>query len=249
MFSLVFNFSSVKAEKLSYARILNNNTYLYSSSDLTEDNKFFMLEKTYFVKILSMEANCYKVKYFNITGYVDISEVEIVNGIPNKPYPENITFNINSYLNTKIRTTPTMKNDDNIIGYLPNSNCKLNYLATTEGEESIKNMGTKWYYCNCSYDNNSIIYGFVYAPLTENLTKIMPNTETFEEIEEISQTEIPQDITERQNIVLVVLLCMPAIVIVVLLVIPLNKKNTKKTKKKLVKKNIKKSNKDYYEID
>ena len=248
LLNFLLNIKVVNAENYIYARIMDSDTCLYSSNTFDENSVLFTLERTYFVKIITSNPNYLKVKYFSVNGYVRPEEVEIVNGIPNKPYPENITFNINSPLNLKIRLTPTMKTEDNVIAILPKNDTQLNYIASTVGEESIKNMGTKWYYCSYTYSNNSITFGYVYAPLTENLTKITLNTETFEEKQELTENEIPNDITERQNLIIVVLLCSPAILIIILLVVPLNKKSNSKTKEKN-KTSKKKSNKDYYEID
>ncbi len=243
------NLNYVSAENTVYARVISANTYLYKTDEMDENNKWFLLEKTYFVKIISTLIDCYKVKYFNITGYVAVDCVDIINGIPSNPYPNNITFNINSSLNTKLRTSTSMTSDANIIGFLPSSDCELNYIAKTYGEESIKNLGSIWYYCYYEYDNNSCIYGYVYAPLTENLTPIPQNTETFSNIIETNNDKTPQNIDEKQNIVIVVLLCLPAVLIVALLVIPFKKKennNSTNTQKKLKKKS---SKKDFYEVD
>ena len=244
---LHIDISIVKSDSVVYARVNGANTFLYSSPTFDDNNKLFLLEKTYFVKILNENTTYFKVKYFNVIGYVLSSEIEVVNGIPNKPYPENITFNINSSLNTKIRTSTSMQGEDNVIAILPNSNCELGYIATSYGEESIKNLGPKWYYCFFTYNNNSIVYGYVYAPLTENLTQIIPNTETFQTMEELAEEQVPQIISDKQNIVIIVLLCLPALLIFTLLLLPLNKKN--KPNNSSNNKTTRKSNKDYYEID
>lgn len=242
--------ATVFALDYSYARIMNENIYLYKSATYTTDitNIYFELEKTYFVKILEVVGDFYKVKYQNVIGYVISSQVLMINGTPNNPYPENITFQISSALNTKLRTSPEMNNENNIIGVLPSSNITLNYLGEIQGEESIKSLGSNWYYCYYSYENSGCILGYVYAPLTENLTPIFANCETFSDKSETSETITPQMPSEKQNLFLVVILCLPAVVIFIILVIPFNKntKNTSTSNKKPVKRN---SKKDFYEID
>ena len=244
---------NVFAVDFSYARITEDETYLYKTSTHSADisNIYFELEKTYFVKILDIVDDFYKVKYQNVVGYVIAAQVLKVNGTPNLPYPENITFQVNSALNTKLRTSPQMSDESNVIGVLPSSNLSLNYLGKIQGEESIKSLGSDWYYCYYNYENSGCILGYVYAPLTENLTPIFANTETFPDKSEISETITPQMPSETQNLFLVIVMCLPAVIIFVVLVIPFNKKNKPNTSSNQSNKKISKRNskKDFYEID
>ena len=90
--------------------------------------------------------------------------------------------------------------------------------------------------------------GYVYAPLTENLTPIFANTETFPDKTETSETITPELPSETQNLFLVVVMCLPAIIIFIVLVIPFNKKENNISSKQN-KTNRKTSKKDFYEID
>ena len=244
--------SKVVAQNFSYARITEEHTYLYRTATFSSDisNIYFELEKTYFVKILDIVNDFYKVKYQNVVGYVVASQVLIINGTPICPYPENITFQINSSLNTKLRTTPQMSDDNNIIGVLPSNYTTLTYIGKTIGEESVKSLGADWYYCCYNYENSGCILGYVYAPLTENLTPILANTESFGDKSETSENITAEMPTETQNLFLVVIMCLPAVIIFIVLVTPFNKQpktiNSTPAKKKGSKRN---SKKDFYEID
>ena len=244
------------AQQQTYARITDNETYFYKTPNNTADisNIYFRLEETYFVKIIEVNEQFYKANYLNITGYVLIDKVRIVNGVPNNPYPYNITFEINSVLNTKVRSSANMTTDENIVGILPDNNLTLCYIGEVEGEESIKSLGNKWYYCYYSYENFGCLIGYVYAPLTENLTPILSNTETFSstvEDDTIDANTIPNN---QQNILLIVLMCLPAVIIFILLVLPSKNKTSRSdttgnTYNKPVIKVKKGSKKDFYEID
>ena len=238
----------VKSQSYNYARITNSETYLYkTTSDLTDiNNVYFQLEKTYFVKILEEHNEFYKVSYLDVIGYVVASQVTLINATPNNPYPRNITFNINSSLNTKIRSSASMTNDNNVVGVLPTNNATLTYLGSVQGEESIKTLGNEWYYCYYNYENFGCILGYVYAPLTENLTPILANTETFSSTVENDNSEIPQMPSDQQNIIIIVLMCLPAVIIFILLVIPSKTNNNSQTSHT---KTRKRSKKDFYEID
>ncbi len=243
--------TSVFALNYNYARITTDEIYLYKSPTHSADisNIYFELEKTYFVKILETIDDFYKVKYQNVVGYVISNQVSIVNGTPVSPYPENITFQINSALNTKIRTSPKMIDETNVIGVLPSSNLTLSYIGKIKGEESIKTLGSNWFYCCYNYENSGCILGYVYAPLTENLTPIFANTETFPDKTETSETITPELPSETQNLFLVVVMCLPAIIIFIVLVIPFNKKENNNISSKQNKNTRKTSKKDFYEID
>lgn len=88
----------------SYARIIDNRTYLYktASSDNSIKNIICAMENTYYVEILlTYDEDFYKVNYNGVSGFVLRNQVKKVSGIPANPYPNNIkmmTINNNIYL-------------------------------------------------------------------------------------------------------------------------------------------------------
>ena len=85
VFISIFTYkSALFAEKNSsngYAVICTNNAYLYRTPTLSENyiNKYFLLEESYFVKVLSRPNDeFYQVEYLDIMGYVKVDNIEFV---------------------------------------------------------------------------------------------------------------------------------------------------------------------------
>lgn len=75
----------------SYACICNNDTYFYAAKD--ERRGLFLLPQTYYVKILSVDAQFCKIEYLydseytqKLTGYAKTSNLTFVDYLPNNPY-------------------------------------------------------------------------------------------------------------------------------------------------------------------
>ena len=164
-----------------YAVVKNNNAYFYryTLENPTVNNKYFLLEKSYFVKIIEVvDDKFYKATYQNLTGYVKKIDVELVEEIPTTPFLENVTFDIISSNSVELRLEPTTKNGiGSIITTLPKSSKNLTYIGKITGEESIKGLGNIWYFCSYQTSNGNEIFGYVYSPLTTNLSPINENTE------------------------------------------------------------------------
>ena len=111
--------SSIDAEQVStnqtsgYAVIKDNNCYFYRTinSNSMFSDRFFLLEKSYFVKILeNTNNNYYKAEYNGIIGYVQKKDIEFVEEVPLNPFLEDITFDIYSGSSVSLRTEPTTQN-------------------------------------------------------------------------------------------------------------------------------------------
>ena len=84
--------SSVLASVVgSYACVLNDNTYFYSSRD--GKNGLFLLPKTYYVKILEVSPDLCKIEYLyddskvqRLVGYARTNELTFVDYVPERPY-------------------------------------------------------------------------------------------------------------------------------------------------------------------
>ena len=182
---LLINFSQTKttsADAVSgYAQVLYSNVYLYKYPTDVEsyENRHFLLEPTYFVKVED-KANdfFYKVSYLNFTGYVKMSEVELINEIPEMPFLSNITFDVFPNANAILRTEPTTENmSKSIICILPAGTKNIEYIGKISGEESLIGSGNVWYYCNYIKPDGTSTFGYIYSPLTNNLSAISQNEE------------------------------------------------------------------------
>lgn len=164
-----------------YAVVKNNNSYFYryTLDNPAVNNKYFLLEKSYFVKVLeNSDEIFYKAEYNGIKGYVKKSDVEIVEEIPENPFLNEISFDIYSGSSVEIRTEPSTENGiGSIITTLPSGFKNLNYYGKLTGEESIKGLGNIWIYCSYLTSEEKEIFGYVYSPLTVNLSPINENGE------------------------------------------------------------------------
>lgn len=93
------------APKAGFARVLEDNVMLYRTPQLSEDKIFFTLPKTYYLKIIDLnaEGECYQAEYqanengyANIIGYVKKDQVTVWDKQPTPPlYPEITALAIN----------------------------------------------------------------------------------------------------------------------------------------------------------
>lgn len=164
-----------------YAKILKNNVYLYKFLPLESavDTKYFLLEQSYFVKVLNKESEDYfKVEYMNVKGYVKRTEIEFVEEMPEYPFPVNITFDIYPLSSVELRSEPSTKGGiGTILLTLPQNTKNIDYVGKISGEESSLSLGNIWYFCCYETPEGNEINGYVYSPLTTNLSSITTSTE------------------------------------------------------------------------
>ena len=215
-----------------YAQIHFNNVYLYRypSEEDTYENKYFLLEPSYFVKLLEKTNDYfYKVEYNGVIGYVLISEVEEVETTPANPFPENITFSINNRSNALLRSEPsTIKQSNSVIKILNSGTNNLEYIGKISGEESLYGGGNVWYYCKITNLDGHSEYGYVYANLTTNLTQISQNEEEVAFTSASNSQNLLYISSSSQNIMIAILL-LPTLLMVYLFVKPtkiFNKENS-----------------------
>lgn len=182
--TLVFSAPSIlntSTYEPSYARIKYNNVLLYKSPTITEEsnNTYFILEKGYYVKLISdQNTDFVKVEYMDLFGFVKKSQIEYVNGLPNKPYLDNITFNTYPNSSVFLRSTPTNELGElNVVTMLTKNTVNLTYYGKLTGQEAIDGLGNLWYYCKYIDGKNNQNYGYIYSPLTINLSPITSNIE------------------------------------------------------------------------
>lgn len=233
---LIINFSQTKTTDASsisgYAQIIYNNVYLYKfpSESSEYSSKYCLLEPTYFVKILAkVNDYFYKVEYLNLTGYVKIEQVEIVENTPVNPYLKDIVFDITNKNNAILRSEPTTENKNKSIVSILNSGTKnINYIGKIAGEESLAGCGNVWYFCSVTDIEGKVKQGYIYAPLTSNLSPILQNEEpvTLTSANTENYNNLLNINLSTQNLTLIVL-SLPSLLIIYLFIKPskiINKK-------------------------
>ena len=247
IFVFLFSFSaetptSADNEKVFYAKITSSNTFLCSTP--SENSQIFELPYSYFVKIDYVVDDYFKVNYDGVEGYVKKDKVSLMNGTPSAPYA-NASFklfvpyaiyqspNTNSTKLADVDTTATLK-----------------YFGTKSGQQ-LNSTSNKWYYCQ--YQNNDQqINGYIFSGVTDYLTSISTNNETFEIISEdtLSATESSefQALSTGTKIILIIAISLPSVLILYFLIKPSRiLQNQKKRKSKTQTKTIRHG--DYFEFD
>ena len=230
---LIFNITQTKSVSANttsgYVQIVTNDCYLFSAPNFQENNKIFLLEQSYYVKVTNEENNLfYKVKYIDFEGYVPKSKIQFVEEYPDTPFLSGITFDIYDIANVCLRSSPNTPDDDkNVICTIEKSSKNLLYYGKISGEEAIDGLGNVWYYCAYQDKNENIFKGYIYASLTRNLSAITSSQEqlTFVNISNFVPVDSLLYLNLSTKNLIILLTAVPSLVAVVLLVYPTKKHN------------------------
>lgn len=207
-----------------YAQVGKTGAMLYAFPSTSEQtsNKLFIIEPSYFVKVVEKpNDDFFKVEYNNIVGFVKTTDVNLVSNTPVNPFLTNITFEIKSNCSANLRSEPSTLSNSSIIKILPAGTKNLEYIGKIGGEESFNGYGNVWYYCKHTDINNNVCYGYVYSNLTTNLTSITLNTEVTKNVnaKNYDFTNLLYINISTQNLIVAVL-CVPMLLIIYLFTKP-----------------------------
>ena len=212
-----------------YAQIVTNDCYLFSLPNFAEENKLFLLEQSYFVKVTSEENNLFfKVQYIDFVGYVPKSKIQFVEEYPEMPFLSGITFDIYDIANVCLRSSPQTPDDDkNVICTIQKSSKNLLYYGKISGEEAISGLGNIWYFCAYQDQEQNVFKGYIYAPLTRNLSAITSSQEqsTFVNVTNFLSVDSLLYLNLSTKNLLILITAIPSLVAVILLVYPTKKNN------------------------
>ena len=218
-----------------YAQIITNDCYLLK--DAKQDSKWFLLEQSYFVQVTEDFDNVfYKVKYLDFNGFVEKSKVNFVEEYPDTPFLSGITFDIYSLGNVCMRSSPlTINNDSNILCTIPLNTKDILYYGKISGEEAIDGLGNIWYYSAYQDEFNNVYKGYIYAPLTSNLSNITTSDQivTFVDITGFTPIDTLLYLNLSTKNMLIVITALPCLAVVMLMVIPSKIKQKNKDINKL----------------
>lgn len=157
-----------------YAKITTSNCYFFKTptKNYHYSNVITMLEKTYFVLIISEENDFYYAHYNNLKGYILKDQVELINEIPTNPFLQNITLNISS--DCFLYSTPEALSSTKIKAL--SKNTQLTYIGKINGSTENLHGTNLWYYCKVS-ENDNEIFGYVCSDNINNLSPIFENDE------------------------------------------------------------------------
>lgn len=157
-----------------YAKIIDSNCYFFKTptKNYHYSNVNFILEKTYFVSIISEENDFYYVSYDNLKGYILKEQVELVNEIPSNPFLKNITFNTSNicFMYKAPEALESLKLTE------LTKDMKLTYIGKINGSREFLYGTNLWYYCKV-VENNVELFGYVCSDNANNLSPINENIE------------------------------------------------------------------------
>lgn len=207
---------SVYASSKNYAQILQSNVYFYktASTDSSLENVHFILERTYFVELVSSEGNFYRAKYLNTEGYVFKSQVQCVKGTPTNPYLQGVSMRIYGEESRRLSTVPTTVGGESTkIMMLPKFTRDVVYIAKCYGETLIPERTNIWYYVK--YSDETSHYGYIYSDGTDQMSAIAPNIESLTYVDNPTfEIEGPIAIPTSTKNIIIIMLSIPALLFV-----------------------------------
>lgn len=212
------NVVNVHANTNSFARIKNNNSYLYKSANINEntENKWCLLPETFFVKIINnMNEHFFKVEFADLVGYVKKVDVNLVNETPKNPYPSKTTFTTKSATSCYLRSSPKISGAiSNVVATLPANSNNLEFLGKIIGEEAIDLQGTIWYLTKFNGT-----YGYIYSYYTNTFITSQINTEQVTLKVSLENTNL-NPLTNPESAMLIFIILIPVMLILTLLYKP-----------------------------
>lgn len=215
----------VNAESVAYAQILQAGCYLYKTpTDNTNyTNVYFMLENSYFVQLLSdYNEEFYKAKYIDTIGYVKKSQVQCVQGTPNTPFLNTISFRVFNNTSRPMYDIPFANtNNPTLKLYLPLYCEDLIYYGKIYGESVVQERTNIWYYCKYTVTNEC---GYVYSDACDKMGSIVQNTEKLPYIDSPQWTLATNGnnqlitINSKPFKISVLLICIPFVIFAILLI-------------------------------
>ena len=236
-FAYFCNFSPICASEPIYYRVISDNTVLYKTPVTSEENSnvYFTLPNTYFVIYNStFDETMINVTYKEFTGYVLIDNLQRVYSTPEHPFETNRTFSVQGIANLVVRSEPNTTSD--YLGTIPFNAVDIEYFGQINGEQANSDLSDLWYFCRYKSFEQGIITGYVYAPLTQNLTPFSANVE--EVLTEPNQSTnagviIAPELQTSTNILLILGLTIPALILLLLVFKPEKRKKKREASRQI----------------
>lgn len=231
---LSFSSNVALAEESSlYAKVQSSGVYFYSMP--SETSAVFEIPSSYFVRVESALDDFYKASYKNKIGYVKKNEVALMRGTPSRPYAD-----ANFKLFTAYCLYEFPNTSSTIVASL-DTQTSLVFYGTKVGQQ-VSSTTNLWYYCSVK-SGDQTKFGYVFSGVTDYLSPIETNTESFERVSEQifePQTEEFQALSTGTKIILIVSIALPSLLILYFLIKPNRITHQRKEPRR---------HKDYFEFD
>lgn len=251
LFTPNINFMTLaeESETKYYAKVMEENIYLYSNPFDSSENLLFELPKSYFVILTGKAENDFYVAYYDgVVGYVKRDQVSPMNGIPQTPFAQS-TFRVYDMNGLDMFSSPSY-NDENFVTTVPYLTDNLTYYGSITGQVAVPEKSGEWYYCSYS-DGEKSFRGYLYSVFCDKLTKIEENSESFPLITDELFPEPTSSIgslNPTAQVFIILAISLPCAFILYLLIRPTlsSKSGIKREKKGKFKR---KGKCDYFEFD
>lgn len=225
-----------------YAKVENSGTFLYSTQ--SESSAMFEIPTSYFVKVEGFGDVFYKASYNGISGYVKKSTISLMNGTPQKPYAQ-ATFKlfVSNYMYANA-------SQNSSVVCSVNTTDILNYVGKKDGEQ-VNSSSNVWYYCRLNRDGQEYC-GYVFSGITDYLSTIPLNTESFESISETTITDDTQSLhglSTKTKIMLIISISIPSVMILYFLIRPSKIMQVTANKRQIKQEKRQRRHGDYFEFD
>ncbi len=203
-------------EEFLYGRIISNNANLLKMSVKFEDPSsiYFLLEESYFVKILNkVQDDFYYVEYKDIKGYVKAENIAIVNEQIQNPYLDNITFNIAK--DCFLYNEPKNNEKNQILKLIKDQT--ITYYGKIFADQIQSNSGDVWYYSSVETENGKI-FGYIHSSYTYNLSPISPCKEISTEHSKANNINEILNLNIKTQSVIVVIISLPILFLIFTLI-------------------------------
>jgi len=199
---------------------------------------------SYFVKVNGVVDDYYKTTYQDLEGYVKKDSVKLMQGSPINPYAYAtfklfVPYAIYSDSTQSSPASQPISTSENLV-----------YYGHKLGQNVTSNNNI-WYYCKWK-NGEEVRFGYVFSGVTDCLTKIPTNTETFEIVTESVFLPTETEFSELSNgtkIILIVAISVPSVLILYFLIKPSKIIQLSKKRKQVQKENRRTRHKDFFEFD
>lgn len=232
-----------------YAKVMEENIYLYSNPFDSSENLLFELPKSYFVILTGKAENDFYIAQYNgVIGYVKRDQVSPMNGTPQTPFAQS-TFRVYDMDGLEMFSIPSYS-DENFVTTVPYLSENLTYYGSITGQVAVPEKSGEWYYCAYS-DGERSFRGYLYSVFCDKLTEIVENTESFPLITDELFPEPSSSIgslSPTAQVFIILAISLPCAFILYLLIRPTlaSKSGIKREKKGKFKR---KGKCDYFEFD
>ena len=236
-------------QKEFYAKVTDDDIYLYSSASASLTSQLFEIPKSYFVLLLAEKGDFFYARYNDVYGYVRKSQVSAMDGAPEMPFFTS-SMRVITPGGLPLYSKPSSQ-DGEVVESIPFLNQDITYYGKCSGEKFIPDKGSTWIFCKYTTGESSF-QGYLYSLYCDSYPEEIPlNTETFPLITAPLFPEVKPDqlagLSNTAKILIIVGVSVPCAVILYLLIRPtLSHGNLQKNKRTPFKR---KRKTDYFEFD